>query len=298
VTTASAEPTFLIIGAAKSGTTTLFNALGDHPDVFVSPIKETNYFTVDPERPPGPVDPVFPVRTLEAYRSLFAAGAALPARGEASPLYMERPAVARRVAQALPRARLIAILRNPVDRAWSAYRMSLRLRGRRLDPETAFDEDAAWLHPGSPFVRGGYYAAALRPWRELFPRQQLRIALFDDLLDDPHRLLRDLYGYLGVDPAFRGPDPAHYNPGGEPRSRVFQGLLHASRIGPILRRRFPTLRGALRRLQGAALTPPPPLPPRIRARLAALYADDVHEVESLLGRDLSAWTREGSESAR
>jgi len=280
------EPTFLIIGAAKSGTTTLHNALGEHPEVFVTPVKETNYFALDPswrrtER--------FPARTREEYLALFAPGRGRAARGETSPLYLERDGVAERIAAELPGVRLIAILRNPVDRAYSAYRMSLMLKGQPLTPASAFAEAADWLREDSPSVRGGFYARLLRPYLERFPRERLQLVLFDDLVADASGLLRRLYAFLGVDPRFDPPAPAHYNLGGEARVAVLTRLARASRLGPLLRRAFPSMRPLLLRAQSATVAAPPPLPDRVRRRLVGVYRDDVSALEEVLGRDLGHW---------
>ena len=115
-------PNFIIIGAAKAGTTALYWYLAEHPDVFMSPVKETFYFAygVDAAGKLLYGDPAvhrFPVKTLSAYEALFARANGALAIGEASPIYLECPQAAERIRAVIPDARLICSLRHPVDRA-------------------------------------------------------------------------------------------------------------------------------------------------------------------------------------
>ena len=119
-------PNFVVIGAAKAGTTALYWYLQEHPEVFMSPLKETNFFAygVDPEGRLLYGDPElhrFPIKNLDAYADLFAGAGDEKAVGEASPIYLECPEAAGRIQQLLPEARIICGLRDPVDRAYSDY---------------------------------------------------------------------------------------------------------------------------------------------------------------------------------
>jgi len=284
---AEVEPNFLIIGAGKSGTTSLHWMLAQHPDVFMSPIKETNYFAYDASQP---ANARFQVRSREAYLELFRKGTGCSARGEASPVYMDVPEAAGRIHTELPDARLIAILRDPAERAYSAYRMSLRLSKRPFDANLAFAEDATWLRSEGWLVRQGRYAERLRPFLDQFERDRIKLLLFDDLESDPQRLLDDILGFLGLG-TVRIPWPnTHHNYGAEPRSALLEKTIRATRIGRILGK-SPRLQGLVRRAWNATLGPPPPLPREIRERLIGFYRDDVRALEDLIGRDLSSWQR-------
>jgi hypothetical protein len=121
-------PNFLLIGSQSAGTTSVYNYLKQHPEVYVSPIKETNFFVHDGQNPdcvphlsPG-------VTSLAAYRALFQGAFDRKAVGEASPLYLVDPRAAERIRHHIPKAKLIAILRDPAERAHTAYWM--RVRGR------------------------------------------------------------------------------------------------------------------------------------------------------------------------
>lgn len=282
-------PNFLIIGAAKSGTTAVARYLDQHPDVFVCRMKETDFFAYDPDTDAGlrawsGARHVFPVRTLEAYAALFDDAGDARAVGEASPLYLESPRAAERIRETLPDVRLIALLRDPVARAWSGFLMNV-LQGR--------EDPAAGLTDASHYVRIGFYSAQVRRYLELFPRERIRIRLYDDLEDDPQELMRDLYAFLDVDPGFAPDLAVRHNVGDYPRHRRWNAVLRNAPLSRALGPRAPAWArrfvNALRRSNSA---PPPPLPPEMRARLRALYRDDVLALQDLIGRDLGRWLRE------
>ena len=131
-------PNFLVIGAAKSGTTSFFTYLGQHPDIFISPVKDPNFFAFSGESPLDYHISDIPwvlgsVRKIENYKALFSRATFHSAIGEASGTYLFHPRAAERIYRFIPDAKLIAILRNPVDRAYSAWLMHQR-RGKEKRP--------------------------------------------------------------------------------------------------------------------------------------------------------------------
>jgi Sulfotransferase domain len=185
-------PTFLLIGAPQCGTTWLHVQLLKHPDVAV-PRKEIRYFT-------GRL-----YRSLRWYGDYYRGLEATPARGDMSPNYYRlTPDGIRLVRDLMPDARLLFIARDPVDRAWSAY--------RRARPE---GEVATVAHVGGFLKRSrdrrlpgldggsenGRYAASLANWLQRFPREQLLVLPFDRIALDPAGMLSDVLVHIGVDPA-------------------------------------------------------------------------------------------------
>lgn len=282
-------PDFLIIGAAKSGTTALARYLDQHPGIFVCPMKETDFFGFDPVAPPpgrlwDDARHTFPVRTLPQYAALFAEAGAARLAGEASPLYLESPLAAGRIRATIPEVRLVAVLRNPVDRAWSGYLMNvLQNRERELSPAHA-------LGPDSHYVQVGFYAAQVRRYLDLFPRDQLRVYLHDDLTADPAGLMRDLFGFLGADAGFVPDVGVRHNEGGYPRRRRVNALLNhpvlKRSLGPLAPEPLKRFVNDLRRRNTAAA---PRMDQATRERLSALYRDDILVLQDLLGRDLGGW---------
>ena len=200
-------PNFVIIGAARSGTTSLYRYLSEHPDVFTSPVKETNYFAWEAERPPEGSAPMpeqmYPIRVAAAYRALFDAVSGQRAIGEASPRYLHIPGVPERLAAELPDVRLVAILREPARRAYADY-MVRRRKGIEIRSfEALIEAEAPRMHapplPGSrPILHHGLYHAHLRRWLAAVPHDRLLVLLYDDLAADPGDLFARLCRFLGI----------------------------------------------------------------------------------------------------
>src|SRR3954454_23553703 len=203
-------PTFLILGAAKAGTTALYHYLKQHPEVCMSEIKETNFFALMGRpldfRGPGDQEHInrFSVTTWGAYHSRFPDLTDAKAVGEASPLYLYSPEAPGRIARWLPRAKLVVILRDPVDRAYSAFlhlvrdgREAVRDFGEALRREKSRVADH-WEHIWH-YRAMGLYHEQLKRYADRFDRAQMRIYLHEDLEADPRGVLQDLFRFLGVD---------------------------------------------------------------------------------------------------
>ena len=298
-------PNFLMIGAAKSGTSSLYAYLRQHPDVFLSEVRECDFFTLEGQRPSyaGPGDQIAYRRyitTLDRYQRLFTRTGGRRAVGESSDLYLDGAGSAGRIRRYLPSAKLIVIFRNPVDRAYSQYKHLVR-DGR--EPLATFEEALAadderaakgW-HPIWHLKARGFYAAQLAAYLELFPREQLSIHLYDDFVADPPAVLRALFEFLGVDPTFEPDMSLRYNVSGTPKSR----MLHAFLAQPLAVKDFfkPLLPAPLRhrvraRLMNRNIVPDrTAVRPETRRALIDRYASDVRKLEGLIDRDLSAWLR-------
>jgi hypothetical protein len=158
-------PTFLLIGAAKAGTTSLYHVLRDHPQVWMSPVKEPHYFSVaERDRPAGGYWPGGTVNRWADYVGLFDGARPDQARGEASVEYLHAEGVPLAVRACLPDVRLVAVLRHPVDAAWSRYWMAVR-DGQTTRPfEALLDEEPERPRTDLPFtywtdilVRSSFY---------------------------------------------------------------------------------------------------------------------------------------------
>jgi hypothetical protein len=267
----------LIIGAAKSGTTSLCQYLRQHPDVFMSAIKETNWFAYE-----GQKERRFPIRTRQAYERLFEGVAAQRAIGEASLLYLKSAVAAERIAADLPGVRLVVSLRNPADRAYSSYLRSVREAEERSGVDEA-------LQPGSRYVEHSLYHPQLSRYFGRFEGSRIKVILYDDLAADAAAVMRDLYAFLGVDENFAVDVSTRHNPGMFPRRPFLNWLVVKSAV--TFRGVFPSLKGTgvvawtRRRL----LCRPDPMPPAIRRRLLDYFRDDIARTGALIGRDLSRW---------
>jgi len=257
-------PTFLIIGAQKSGTRWLRINAGHHPDVYTAP-NETQFFH-SPAR--------FHSLGLEWYRAQFSGWAGEQIVGEATPGYMiwrHHPRrVANRIAEVVPDVRLIAILRNPVDRANSAM-LHFEKQGKlrtgsgllELIGQTPPEHDPLCL------VAGGWYAASLKPYQQVFG-DQLLVLLHDDVTENPRRAYEQTLLHIGAASDFVPSD--------------LDTVLFSNQT-------------AAAAPSSEASSKQPELSTEERQRLFAYFREDVHALEKMLDRDLSKWDPGGRYSA-
>lgn len=273
-------PNFLIIGAPKAGTTSLYDYMREHPEIFMPDLKETRFFAYD-----GRGDRMrYPVQSLDEYAALFALATTQKAIGEATPHYLIYPHVAKRIHEVLPEAKLIASLRNPVDRSYSVYQMNLRNQG--INTGVRYAEAMKSDHN----LRETY-AEKLERYFALFPRERLRIILLDDLETRPGETMRELFKFLEVNPGFK-PDLSRIsNPGGEPRFKLLHDLLAHDQFRKIGRQLLPAR--AIERLKDLRSSNLKKRPMTEFDRRAALdfFREDILKTQDLIGRDLSPWLR-------
>jgi hypothetical protein len=297
-------PNFLVIGAAKGGTTSLYDYLRQHPEVYMAAVKEPRFFAYDGRPLPqgGPGGERFhgaTVTDVGAYEALFEGAGNALARGEASPLYLYSAHAASRIAARVPGARLVAILRDPADRAFSHY---LHLKRDGLEPAASFSEAlakeagriAADWDWSFHYRAVGRYEPQLARYATLFPPGSLHVELYEDLSADPAGVARRVYAFLGVDEMFKPDTGARLNQGGVPREGAAWNI--ATRYDhPVRRALRPFLPQRVRlrmltRLRARSLTRPT-MDPNVRADLVDGYREDILKLQNRLARDLSAWLR-------
>lgn len=298
-------PTFLVIGAQRAGTTALYDHLRQHPQIFMSPVKEPHFFALEGWQPPRGAarGARRPVTTLEAYRELFREASDERALGEASTLYLPSPDAAQRIRHHTPDVRLVALLRDPAERAWSAFLHQVRDGREPLEDFAAAlaaeprRVEAGWLQTHWGWLwryrELGYYHRQLAAYLQVFPRAQLRIYLYEDFSASPIRLLSDLFSFLGVDEEFVPDMTVRPNPSGRWRSATAGRILRkGGPVRSVLRRALPRgARWTLRNRAYGRLLEKHPMPPEARADLQAGYRDDIRRLQDLLQRDLSSWLR-------
>jgi hypothetical protein len=288
-------PNFIVVGAAKAGTTALYWYLAEHPGVFMSPVKETNFFAygVDQQGRLLYGDPDvhrFPIKSLPEYERLFEKAGTATAIGEASPIYLECPQAASRIRQLIPAARIICSIRHPVDRAYSDYLMYLRRRGRQFDPTRELGATAAWARPDSRWMQVSRYAEQLSRYFAVFPRDQIFVILFDDLKRGSLEVTQNTYRFLDVDPGFVPDFSTPHALGGVPASRLLERLLTSSTLGVAVRPFVP--KGAInwvKRLRSRNMRQAPPLPGELKRELTSHFRDDIRKISDLIGRSLDHW---------
>lgn len=236
----SRPPDFFLIGAPKAGTSALHAALAQHPKLFLSPVKEPKYYMCGDSPPPaykGPGDAHSNqewVWQRARYLSLFEGAPAAALTGESTPFYLYNRDARRRIAVDAPGAKLIAILRDPVDRAYSNW-MHLWMDG--LEPEADIVEavrreprrlDAGWA-PFWHYQGLGMYGRQVADLLDHFPPEQLLLLRYKELVDKPADTLDRVFTFLGV-------EPAHVEQIPRDNTRVFvNDGLRARTLGPVIR---------------------------------------------------------------
>ena len=292
-------PNFLIIGAQKCGTDALYHALQQHPDIAMSANKEPFFFLMDGRLPdyrlPGPRYVNRLVYDWNAYLQLFADADGKRAIGEASAIYLSSyvpEKTAARIRDRIPEAKLIALVRQPAERAYSAYNF---YRARDFEPLASFAEalaaEPARIQanntPDFRYRMNGFYYANLKPYYDLFPREQIRVYLFEEWNADPAGTLRSIFRFLDVDE--NAPvSVERRNVTHQYRSqRLHRFLARPRRFGKRLRRLLPA--GFRSQLDRWNQMQPPPMPPDLWHELTEGYREDILKLQMLIGRDLSHW---------
>lgn len=298
------RPNLLVIGAARSGTTALCASLARHRDVFMTTPKEV-HFLANAGRPVtfrGPGDDLSVNRALVSdpahYRRLFSGAANHLIRGEGSvsTLYAPDRAIPAIRRHAAPDVRLIAILRNPVKRAYSSY---LYLRSRGFEQCPTFEQA---LDLEQERIAGGYhhlwhlramsrYRDQLAPFVDAFG-ERLLILIHEEFRREPEATLDRVHRFLDLDPLVPLQPAGETNRGGVPRSDLLVSVMNGIRRAPVAQQlvRTATPR-ALRERVRTANVERPPLDPVTEATLIADFRPDVAEVERALGRTIDDWRR-------
>jgi hypothetical protein len=251
-------PDFLIIGAQRSGTTFLYNSLIRQPAIAPALTKEVHFFDVSFDKGPRWYQAFFPLRLQAAVER----GRRRPyLTGEASPYYLFHPLVPARVAEILPRVKLIALLRNPVDRAYSHYQHERRRGYEALSFEQAIEQETARLagevekilrdqgydsynHQHYSYLSRGVYVDQLERWMAVFPHEQLLIVQSEQLYAEPATTVQQVMSFLGIStPAlkpYRKPSaPAYPKLDAAMRERLVDYFKqHNQRLADYLGRRF------------------------------------------------------------
>jgi len=292
-------PNFLIIGGHKCGTTSLYEHLRPHPQVFMPRLKEPSFFTFE-----GQNLDAYPnikrnvVTRFEEYAALFADADGKIAVGEASPMYLKCSASAPRIKGWLPNVRLIAILRNPVDRAYSHFQMEFRNGTVKSADFMQAMQEFETLPDGlryQRYIHDGQYFTLLKPYFDLFGAENILVLLFDKMRSDPTGLMRSVYQFLRVEPDFTPDLSEKHNEGGIWRSPLWR--LYYRTIYPA----FASVSNALpeslhtrlatfgKKLRKSAIVRSPELSPQVRSELNKIFHGEIVKLQDLIQQDLSDW---------
>ena len=294
-------PNFIIVGSAKCGTTSLYNYLKQHPQVFMPLLKEPGFFTG-----------AWPhlVNSEKEYRELFDGAQGKIAIGEASPMYIEDQSVPQKMIDFLgPDTRIIIILRNPIDRAFSlwghlhyhsmveplSFEDALSVERERSESEELKNQDI--YYPGIfMYYRGGLYTEKVRRFLDTFGEKNVYVIIFEEFMQDLRNSIKDLYKFLGVDTSFE-PILEQHNIANVPRLKQLQKQLsNPPKIIRVIYSISPRFIKTLIYSVGKTIywtnqkkRTKDNLDPKIQACLSNKFRNDVVDLEHLLHRELRTY---------
>lgn len=267
-------PNFFIVGAPKAGTTSLYEYLRRTPGVYMSSIKEPRYFTtIDPVE----VTAMPPVRDKAKYLGLFQGAQDAVAIGEASVTYLRDPETPRRIHDAVPDARIIVLLRDPVERAFSDYLMHVREGWQTLSFQEALGSDL--------YLEKGFYAQQTRRYLDRFGPERVKIVIFEEFIRDTKGSVSDVLKFLGVNsqPPIRRKEA--YNAFAMPRTRWAYHIFGSKWARRTARTLIPApLRILVKERILLKKVSKPVMSQEARIFLEDVYRNDVRKLAEILGR--------------
>lgn len=267
-------PNFIIVGAMKSGTSTLRDLLTLRHDVFLPP-GEVHFFSDEDKY----------ARGMAWYESLFSAATDAVAVGEKTPTYAYLPECAGRIHTALPEVKLVWLFRDPVARTYSHYWHSVKNGSERLPFRAAIatEADRVGKDPWRGYQRRSMYHEQVERYLKLFPRTQMHFLLLEHLLRDPLRETNSLLSFLGVERLAQAPPLPRSNQTFIPRNRTTQWAIRR-----VFRPRTRPYQ-FLSRFNRRATPGYPPLDPALRAQLRDTFVRPNQRLAELTGLDLAVW---------
>src|SRR5919109_998147 len=284
-------PNFFIVGAQKAGTTSLYHYLKEIPGVYMSRVKEPAYFAPNYVRP----DPGRFLRDKKEYLRLFENAMGYIAVGEATPIYLWDPDAPKLIHQTVPYARIIIILRDPIERAYSNYLMKMKYSGMK---SSFYDElmrdyksQEKLFGRSQLYIEFGMYYEQVKRYFDIFAREQVKVIVFEEFIQQPVQTVNEVLSFLGVNytvTAIR----RQYNPYSVPRSPLAMWIFaffRWLRDRNIKTYKITTLlpHSIVESLSEKMLfrrTQKPKIDPEAVKFLQGIYHDDVIRLQSLLGR--------------
>ena len=200
------KPNFIIIGAMKAATTSIYTYLKQHPDIFMTKVKEPMFFNNFNQNTDFKVlgNKSKKVNSLLDYFSMFGSVKNESAIGEASPAYIYNENAPYLIKEHLPDVKIIAILRQPTDRAYSNFLHTKRAdrenvnsfgQAIKIEKERISDNWSPLYH----YIQKGFYSVQLKRYYNLFPKENIKVYLFEDVVKNPKETLKDIFKFLNVD---------------------------------------------------------------------------------------------------
>lgn len=287
-------PNFIIVGAPKAGTTSLYHYLTEHPQVFMSTPKEINFFSREEIEAQGLFYNDFKAKNLNEYEKLFASVTDEKAVGEASVSYLFYPGVPAKIKEILPDVKIIILLRDPVERGFSHYLMDYKLGlvdipYREIIHKTNNHKNQNLYY--QQYVELGFYYEQVKRYLDLFGHEKVKIYFQEDLRTDSKNTILDLYEFLGIDKSFMSNIEREHNVFSMPKNKLIRTLYAFYLLRSLLSTLIPkALKDKIENLFFERKQKPK-LEQEARDYLWDLYRNNIFELERLIGKDLSYWYR-------
>jgi len=292
-------PNLFIVGASKAGTTSLFHWLKSHPDFFFPTMKEVHYFSYHCIKncSKGPGDKVVLstiCNNFDQYEKIFSAGKGSLIRVDNSPSYLFYAAdTAKKIHDAVPDAKILIVLREPVEKIFSQYSHLARQGREVLDFETALSKENERKQNGWGdmwrYKESGYYADSVETFIDVFGRDKVKVCFFEQLRDAPSTFVSEVIEFSGANSEFSFNSGEVFNRSGTPKSLFVARYVLGGPVYSIAKKVFPAKLGGLirRNLQKLNTGKKIVLADKVRQSLKQDYKDDINRLEEVLGLESS-----------
>lgn len=278
-------PNFFIVGAMRAGTTSLYEYLKKSKFVYLPSIKEPNYFTsfVDPK-----LLLTKPIRDEKKYLELFKNVKNEKAIGDSSPTYLWDPKSAEMIYKKIPNAKIIIILRNPIERAFSHYLMLFGRGMTKLSFEQVIIEskDIADDDFSGRVINGGFYSKQIKRYLDIFPKNQIKIIIFEEFANNTKKAVQDILDFLEVEDSPPESVNTIYNQYTEPRGGISSSIMRSNKIKKFGKKILPTSLGQsmMNDVLGKKVEKPK-LSDKLSKILENIYREEIIEIEKILDID-------------
>ncbi|MBP9797450.1 MAG: sulfotransferase domain-containing protein [Chitinophagales bacterium] len=311
-------PTFIVVGANKGGTTSIYHYLKQHKQVYLSPVKEPHFFSKDidvnlfkrefaqnklqdiDKYVNGEMKEEFHaafIRDIEQYKKLFSKVQDQKAVGELSTSYLFSEVAAKEIKALIPDCKIIICLRNPFDRAYSHYRMNLWTgNSNEFDFYKALVEDYDY----KPKVWGnahlyteiGLYYQQVKRYLDLFGKDNVKIIFTEDMKKNAAQVVKELYEFIGVDSSFVPDTSTRYNEVFTPKYKNITWFLNKSGIRPLMKRLSPqVLKNIFVKVFYKGKGEKGEIPANAKQFMLEKFSEDISKLSVLLNKDLSNWIK-------
>ena len=276
-------PNFFIVGTPKSGTTSLFHYLQEHPEVFLPELKEPHFFSC-----PEVKNTYYKTKIVDSkqeYLDLYQERESYKAVGDLSSSYLFNKETPKRIHQFNPYAKIIIVLRNPVERALSHYLMDVNLGYINASLSKVINNKDTFKQHYQEYIELGFYEQQIRAYTKQFPDSQIKVVLSDTLYANTAETLKDIYSFINVSTTFITDFETVHNSYTVPRFKALKSLVQSDG----LKKMIPSgLKSGLKSLIYKTNAEKPKLEVE-KNLLREIYKKSIVETETLINQDLSSW---------